>query len=1807
MATWSETLNNIQKLRELRRRADNNLYAAQLELAKTEINLKKIRNQETTTPTNPAEIELLRKQIAELEKRLEELNKEIAGILSLFEKINEVKEKINFIEKNIQLLMIEIEELNQQLSRERDNGRPDRNKIVALEKRLDEVSRLLKELRTTLGNLKRKLEQLEQQQRQADLRKQELEQERKRLLDQIKGLQNKLNEKLRGNGTSIDEEERKRNELEEKKRRARRDLDAAINNLNLAIKDIYVDPHPRSVVGNLNDGIPFLLLPVRIETRFMTTRNPAELWVRIYPDDIAIHTHEKTLTEKEVTGGNNYWASIFEIEKSNATDKEQPKKNAWSILVSSFSAQRAAWVASQTKPSNWDNLPNISNASQLMFPVHPQPKPFEWSRAPRTNILPDKFVVMCYQGDSIVKEQIGNLVPDELYTGPDPLEPEEAFKEATDDNTIGPGTIYDWVSNFDRAVENGMGFKIPLNADEATRGFSKLLVLGVYSSAQETESKSAVETLIDNHHYSPKGFSMVRQGTATNNTEQDGSGFSKTDPFDAISFFVETGKPLFDKEIDCDGRNLANALGIEYDPLQFIHNSDSKDLKEAIAMNTALYPSTLGYYFSTMMKPVMNNANQDKLRDFFIKHVSGRGPLPAIRIGNQPYGILLTSDFSKWQWKQNETIFGNTFLNTLYKTLDHYHNVWKSLLDQLLYTGKPGADPSEVLMNILGLQSGSVSFFQRNAFSTEQLANRAEFEYGGKYYKDLQNSFTSKITLLDFLRDLGFEPPVINGKRDIPQLLRLVYQHYHTALDPANVIEKFPLSEDKPLHTYTANKNYIHWLLETNSVQQLERQDFGQDITPPSSLLYMQLRRSLLLAMADASVNWFKKNNIDVGHVMAPANFHNIRPQRDLTKWEVMKGKISNALPAHPQKDKAIAEHLLTTGKDEDEAGFLMKIKESLALLAGVHTARLERCFAEHIDTCTYRLDAWQTALFDYRLKKQRQINDIGEQPNRNKGIYLGAYGWIEDLRPSNKRQVAGDTIPGPLKPPDNKPVHEYLDNGGFVHAPSINQATAAAVLRSGYLSHASSNNPDVFAVNLSSERIRRATFVLEGLRNGQSLEVLLGFQFERGLHDRASANDDLKRLNEYIYNFRDTFTIKQHHVKQQGVVNTTTETIVTKNVVNGLELAEIKDAYPYNVVLDFTNVSLAHRDLIKAAIIEEKDKLEDTLDAIKDLFLSESIYQMVQGNFDRAAAMTTTLRDATVPPAIDVIETPSPSHLSFTNRVTIQFDTAESFDGTSPRAKIEPGINKWLKKVIGDPGDLVCDVTHDEDEPEPISMADINLQPIDLVYIVGNDLIDEQEQAAASELETRIAFYYRNKKAIDDDITIHLTFTDIANNGNKKALGPILPLIKTLKQVITDSRPLTAQDFDSPSKPGLIDKENPNGYLLTELEQRIMNARDEYDDYFNLIRGFAITKSGGVDVMLGEIFDDLDKNGKDFTDIEFSFTIENAIDLQNKLIHIAGYGLADSFPQIRDVTVVSQVIILLEQARNTARKMFGLLTATNNLINSLSAPENNDTSRKISILIEAGKTLFGAAFTILPRFMYNNPADITASDQDRNQLLSYATNHINMNFVADEWMQQTSTVRPRLARWDHVRTIYEIDNADQLELAPVQLPFKANDSWLAVEFPKENPDGSAFNITNDTLSIVIHGEWGFSTAAAQCGLLVDDWTELVPEREATTGVTFNYNQPDAMPPQALLLAVTPEEKGNWSWDELVGILNDTLLRAKLRAVEPRLLDKLKTPDIGVLLPAIISTFSQQDLDISLDYRNNVAFYENNIPLTVIG
>lgn len=1810
MTRFDEQLKRIQELRRQREVGEESLYASQLQLYKIE-NLLRQSNRNETIPADKVAMRQLRSQIAQLQAQQHELNGQLNESDRLLEKIRENESQIQFLKDKIAVTESQLKDAQNNL------GEPS-------EARPEQFSGMLVELKLRLEKAEAVGRSLSQQRQAVVAGREGITTEKNKLQNEIATLEKRLSaSSLTRPGAGSDLEDRG-NQLRAEYERRKKEMSLNVADLQTGIENVYIDPHPRGTIGELNDGVPFLLLPVRIETRFINVGRGSELWVRIYPDDIAIHTHEELLTDQEVAAGEKYWKALFNAQKNGGEQKEDQKKAAWANLASVFGPQRSTWIAKQTKPLNWPpDLGGITDESQLQFPHHDLTSTHAWSRAPRTKVLPDKFVVMLYQGGTLVHEEIGCVIPDELSVGPDPLEADEAFKE--ENGRLLFGDSFDWASDFNKAVELGMGFKISLTAAQASAGFDKILVLGVSLSVDQAESQKRLEELIDNHHYSLKGFSLLMQGTPANNTEQDGSGYTQNDLPNNASYFVETGDPAFDANTDCDGRNLADALGIEYGPLQYILNSDAVDHKQSVLMNKALYPATLGYFFETLLQPVFNQTDPDSIREFFVHNVTGRGPLPVFRVGDQPYGVLLTSDFSKWKSSRRESPAQLSFLNGLQAVLSKYQQLWDGLLNDLMYVGKPGQDPDAVLMNVLGLQAGSVSFHQRTGYSTDYLKNLDDFQYGGRYAADMQNNFTEKNVLLDFLNGLGYNARDEAGFLKVPQALRLIYQHYSTLLDAANLVDNVPLSEKNVVRYYdeTNKKNYLHWLAETSTITALERQDFGPGKTAPNTLLYLELRRALLMQLHKASVGWFKKHDIALEQTLQPVNFHNIRPQGDLTKYEVMRATVGTALPGNINAAMPISEYLLTVGNNEDEARFLIEMRDALTVLAGAGTAKLERCLTEHLDTCTYRLDAWQTALFRLRLLEQRNIAGDDDRTKRKKGVFLGAYGWLENVRPAPRQQVALDTVPEKLRPADNEPLFEYRDNGGFVHAPSINHASAAAILRSGYVSHADEDHPDMMAVNLSSERLRKALFILSGMRNGQTLEALLGYQFERGLHDRASADDALKKLNLYIYDFRDKFPYEQHFVKQQGSTDTATESIPVIKVVNGVTLAEVTTTFPYGATGPVTSATANER----AAIELEKDKLADTLDAVKDLLLAESTYQMVQGNIDRSGAVLNAVKDASIPPELDVINTPRSSQLTFTNRVTLHFENADaglpannpwSPIPMTPRAQMEAGLNKWLGMVLGPPGDMVfraahLDVDGNEIDHLDMSVADLAIQPIDLIYISGNELNsgvrdgNVENRTGTSELEGRIAHRYRQVKALDDEVVVRIEFMRPETAGGK-TLGQLLPLLRMLKSMITDSRPLHAGDFEPASKAGTIDVNNPQGYDVPNLQGRVESISVLFKSYLDELGNIPINAT--VKDIHGDpqsytdlksTFAAMDMSKVGFDEITFTFDGVHAADLQNVLIRISNTGLPDAFPRLTSVFTDEAKRILLEQARSVSRRDATADARASALL--AEAAVATDVSAKVEKYIAAGKTLLGEVFNILPIFTYHNGIDIQQSNADRSQLLKYAKDTLKMLFPVDEWLQSTSHVRPKSARWDGIRAFVESFNAASLELNPLQLPYRAGDSWLAVEFPETDElTHEPFNILHDTLSVVTHGEAAF-TFVGQCGLLIDDWTEVIPTKEEVTGLTFNYDRPNASPPQALLLAVTPEETGHWAWDDLVGILNDTLQRAKRRAVEPLMLDKVNRPELGVLLPAVVADFSQYDLNISLDYRLNLKFLLESIPI----
>src|SRR5690606_4410169 len=103
-------------------------------------------------------------------------------------------------------------------------------------------------------------------------------------------------------------------------------------------------------------------------------------------------------------------------------------------------------------------------------------------------------------------------------------------------------------------------------------------------------------------------------------------------------------------------------------------------------------------------------------------------------------------------------------------------------------------------------------------------------------------------------------------------------------------------------------------------------------------------------------------------------------------------------------------------------------------------------------------------------------------------------------------------------------------------------------------------------------------------------------------------------------------------------------EAVEARNVVDGLALAEHVEGlpeaeriYPYGL----SGLPTVSDPAARAAIEDEVRHLLDVNDAIGDLALAESVYQVVRGNYDRAAGTLEAYSKGNFPPTPEVVQTP--------------------------------------------------------------------------------------------------------------------------------------------------------------------------------------------------------------------------------------------------------------------------------------------------------------------------------------------------------------------------------------------------------------------------------------------------------------------------------------------------------------------------------------------------------------------------------------
>ncbi len=1452
---------------------------------------------------------------------------------------------------------------------------------------------------------------------------------------------------------------------------------------------------------------PLLLLPVRIETRFADDAGDgAALLLRVYPDTLSTSSFEEALTQDEVAAGTTYWNLVWAA--GNPPADPDAVRAPWRVLAGAYGPARAAWIAVAMTPTNLAQqlaaptpqrqAPNPAPA----FPIPPS-RASSYEQAPLAQALPDVWTVVLESGAGTRQFTLAPIVPN-LAVGLTPH-----------DGTLPDGLPVDagmrWLVDFDAAVSAGMAGRIPISAEERRAGFTRILVMGLRMAAASSPGDAGFAALLNAHHYTD-GLAFVPQGAPTNNTPDAAAAFSRKDPDYAISFQVERGSALT-AAADADGAVAAGLLGIPAGTFDHVRYADSHGVRNGRDMLTALWPATLGYFMDQMMGPVFGAAVADEARRFALASAIPRGALPAFRTGNTPYGVLPVTSLAAYPPSRPTIARLQNPEAALAEFLKILLPVWQASVAGAPRIGG-SSDPDKDLTQVLGMDASSLAFRARQVIGDEAMWNLLQFlENTGSTEWWLEHLVRGR-ALLDGLGLTSWDPRVIHtsmGRDSYPV-------PFPTVQDGA-LSETDPLAADATLDGKAVN--YIQWL-RTAPLADLQAENYPG--TKPTALLYRILRQSVLREY----VGLAGRAQVALGTLPQAAlretELVNVRQAApSITPWDIL------ARPSGVVAGRSWGEYLFQLDPPpESQFGRLGELRASLENLAALPTAELDRLLTETLDACSHRLDVWVTAIANSILQRQRGAARAANTPT----LHLGAYGWVESLVPgapapivTGEDRAAVERLDearrarrrGVAEPP---PAQEAPpDHGGFIHAPSMTQAAAGAVLRSGYISHRNTPEEPLLAIDLSSNRTRSALWLLDGVRQGQSLGALTGYRFEEALHKAG--------LDVYVQPFRDKYPLVGTDLTPATAAG---EVVSPAQVVDGVKLST--DWKAGNLAAGtFWGAGLPTpsppANATQTTVLELIAVLDDMLDALGDLSLAESVYQIMRGNFGRAGGLLAAIsQGAQPPPEPEVVDTPR-GGIDITHRVMLLLagppPAAASWGGIKgrPRELAEPWLSDWVASRLPDPVKVRCRVSwsaRGAAHSKVVSLRHLGAGPLDVLAMASAGA-----QPQRSELESRIILAAAPPEGATG---LAIAYATTGLPAGTIGFPDLLTAAQALRNLLGAARALAPQDFSLPE----YDAAKAAGTTdLAELNTRVQALATGFGADLAALQ----TALANVAVAQGPVRD--------------------------ALLAASFWGISGAVP------VPGEDVAALTARGNSA---LGQLQQRQAAASATPVP-----APTVEAALDVAAALLGKAALVLPRLTPPGLTDLQASFAQ-----SAAMQAANPQAL-DRWLFQLSHIRPGMTRLDLAATTTGLLGAPDVGLTLGQLPLVANDRWLGLPIDTTSPPKTG-RVAIEALAV---GDPATVTPFA--GLLVDEWLERIPATTTTAGLSFHYGEPRARAPQALLLAVCPDSRESWDLGLVQAILEETLALAKTRTVD---LDSIQ--DVGQVLPALCFPFNLQAATVATQF-----------------
>ncbi len=1465
---------------------------------------------------------------------------------------------------------------------------------------------------------------------------------------------------------------------------------------------------PADMVQALSGDVPIALLPVRLETRYLD--QGTRLAVRIYPDTIHVMRHLRGLTDAERRGGQEYWA-----EAGAGVGKEE---TVWRRLVAAYRAPRAQFIVRATDPANPDEAQAVTTLSRQSYAM----------------LLPDRFCAVGYApGRREVFREWGANVPDILPMSPE-LDPALATTGPAKDALFGPDR--EWMRKFDEAVKVGMGLSITaahvarrLQQRHDAQPFAwgspleRLVVVGVDWTLAPDAAADALEELLEGHAAS-HGMAFAPLGTATNNTGRGAaarnSGEVPPPPAEAQPVPAAGATDAYDLTL--------RALGLRGQLLrpEMVAGAGLAEQRTQMHMINALWRGTFGRYLDEMWnvsqinETYVSDAAIDATRNFAVGWVRPGGPLPVLRIGKQPYGVLPVAA----QYEPQDSIETGVF-----KVLGLLRPAWGQALASVPRVDGNKLDEVRELVQS-GPWSAVAKFRNIENPNKSVIVNGLTTQYGAAQtqskapiVRDMLAAFGIQQgveVLLEHVvhdvqdHDLGYVPWVQSDPKD-----RKKPRAAGDALDPPFIatIEAALGDEAQAKSKLSQQQNgdsLLEALLAFSAEEEFDRSGLRLVDTALAEGPHAHAKSSLALSKSTPSF-------VGIAAPAAPASFQEVGSTRALNNLKIpaltggktIEAHVAGALNTAPALDAAVAGHGAGRAFLDYHAGlpFVWRhtgaVRASLRYLAPLEVGELDLAFRLTLDTFSYRIDAWITGLASKRLAQVRQAREQAGQPL---GLHLGAYGFVENLQ----RDIAPDSL-------------------GYTHAPSLTQAAAAALLRSGFLANAERGG-EAFNIDLSSARVQKARDLVEGIERGQSPAALLGYRFERALRETTDFVGA-----QYILDFRLRYPLR---AAGTTLAEQPAEAIAARDVVDGLALLDAWRTGGDAAVLGF--VANADKPALRPLLAD----LAETWDAVSDVMVAESVYQLAQNNLERAAAAAAMLDAHASPISPQVTQTPR-GGVSYAQRLMLLCASAplpQAWAGAAagdPRSTIEPRLDAAVARLLGAPAGFAFKALKTRhgalDGEIVLTPADLQRGPLSLV--LGAALHPGEAGVRAAPLRRWLAEAF--VRAAGNAADLQLEILERNGAGELPGLAEFEALAGSVRALVAGVRALNRHDLVVPKD---------------ELEA----TQSDQGDYAGVDAAEIEGRAATALTLLGNARQTLVDAALD----------DDAITMALRACW--PFGLRESEPDMPPVEAAAQA---RWQDEHRARRDRVVLEIDERLASSARLPPRGRTPAEereptlpeaIGMAIDRIKLVFGKDFPVLPLFTLGPyAASVAASLADRAALLG------DDAFALAGWLPKLARVRAGADRLDAALTAHEALHESSLadDLVAWQLPHVEGKAWAA---RPEAWAGKDIRKAVPQLAVVAAGAdalAGLDADTPLAGLSLDEWQEVIPERMQTTGVAFHYDAPGARPPQAVLLAVPPRAvMAQWSFDEVLATVHEAFDLAQLRCVRP----KDFVAGLGVFLPA---------------------------------